>query len=63
MSDAPDLCPGCVYWPPNLPRGAYAPEDWRILQRLPCAFELDPGGDACRETRKTSCAVVRLDGG
>lgn len=55
-----ELCIGCVYFPPNLPRHAYAPEDWQMLQARSCSFDHRPGGDDCLGTRKTSCSIVDL---
>lgn len=57
-----ELCVGCVYYPPNLPRQAYAEEDWKILQARQCSFEYAVGSTDCRETRKTSCSLVDLRG-
>lgn len=55
-----DYCPGCVYYPPNLPRHAYADDDWAMLQALSCAFEHVPGDPDCQATRKTSCSLLDL---
>lgn len=57
---ADELCGGCVYWPPNLPRHAYAEDDWAMLQARPCAFEHVPGSTDCLANRKTSCSLVDL---
>lgn len=57
-----ELCFGCVYYPPNLPRQAYALEDWSMLQARQCAFEHAPGAADCLATRKTSCSLVDLGG-
>ncbi len=54
------LCPGCVYYPPNLPRHAYAEDDWAMLQARTCSFEHTPGSDDCLSSRKTSCSLVDL---
>ncbi len=60
-SDSPaELCAGCVYFPPNLPRHAYAQADWDMLQARDCSFAHQPGGDECLATRKTSCRLVDL---
>ena len=56
-----EFCFGCVYFPPNLPRQAYALEDWEILQAWQCSFEYTPGTGDCMATRKTSCSLVDLD--
>ncbi|MDP2194450.1 MAG: hypothetical protein Q8J72_00505 [Rhodocyclaceae bacterium] len=56
-----ELCLGCVYFPPNLPRQAYAQRDWDILQARSCSFEHLPGTADCLENRKTSCSLVDLD--
>lgn len=55
-----DLCLGCVYFPPNLPRQSYAEEDWQVLQARACAFEHLPGTAACLDWRKTRCDLVDL---
>jgi len=55
-----DLCAGCVYYPPNLPRQAYADDDWTMLQARTCAFEHEPGSPDCLASRKTSCSLVDL---
>ena len=56
-----DLCFGCVYFPPNLPSNAYAPEDWEMLQARQCSFEHQPGDADCLAARKTSCSLVDLE--
>ncbi|MDP3031285.1 MAG: hypothetical protein Q8N33_04325 [Rhodocyclaceae bacterium] len=56
-----ELCGGCVYFPPNLPRMAYAQQDWDLLQARSCSFEHLPGTADCQESRKTSCSLVDLD--
>ena len=56
-------CTGCVYYPPNLPETAYAPDDYRMLQARTCAFDFRPADSECAVTRKTSCALVDLQGG
>ena len=56
-----ELCFGCVYFPPNLPRHAYAQEDWEMLQARDCSFEYQPGGGGCLAARKTSCSIVDLN--
>ena len=53
-------CAGCVYYPPNLPRSAYAETDWLALQSQNCAYECTPGDTSCRTWRKTSCSLVDL---
>ena len=55
-----ELCFGCVYYPPNLPPKAYAPEDWGMLQARQCSFEHRPGDTECLTTRKTSCSLIDL---
>lgn len=57
-----EYCFGCVYFPPNLPRLAYAPEDWETLQARLCSFDCTPQDVECHATRKTSCSMVDLDG-
>lgn len=57
-----ELCIGCVYYPPNLPRQAYALEDWSMLQARQCSFEHVPGESDCLANRKTSCSLVDLGG-
>ena len=52
------LCGGCVYYPPNLPQGAYAAADWALLQALACSFDYRVDSPECRAVRKTSCALV-----
>ena len=59
-SEAPQHCLGCVYFPPNLPPGAYAAEDFRMLQDKACAYDFRPGDPGCEGTRKTSCSLVDL---
>lgn len=54
------LCAGCVYYPPNLPRHAYAAVDWQALQAMDCSYECRPGSEACLAARKTACALVDL---
>jgi len=49
-----------VYYPPNLPRHAYAQEDWDMLQARQCSFEHTPGAAECLVTRKTSCSLLDL---
>jgi hypothetical protein len=66
MSHASDPAPeehcfGCVYYPPNLPRHAYADADWAMLQARACAFEHVPGTSDCLASRKTSCSLVDLE--
>lgn len=56
--DTHELCFGCVYFPPNLPRQAYSDDDWTMLQAKQCSFDYSPDGDDCRQIRKTSCALV-----
>lgn len=55
-----ELCVGCVYFPPNLPRRSYAAEDWDMLQQRACSFEHVPGSAECMGSRKTSCSLVDL---
>lgn len=56
-----ELCLGCVYFPPNLPRQIYANEDWDMLQRRSCSFENHPGDEGCQAWRKTSCSLIDLN--
>ncbi len=56
-----EYCAGCVYYPPNLPRHAYAEADWDMLQARACSFEHVPGSPDCLACRKTSCSLVDLD--
>lgn len=56
-----EYCLGCVYFPPNLPRQAYALEDWETLQARQCSFDFLPEDVECQATRKTSCSLVDLD--
>lgn len=60
IADTGELCDGCVYYPPNLPRHAYAQEDWDMLQARQCSFEHTPGAAECLVTRKTSCSLLDL---
>ncbi len=60
IAEQNEYCLGCVYFPPNLPRQAYALEDWRILQARRCSFEYTPEDTECLATRKTSCGLVEL---
>ena len=55
------LCPGCVYYPPNLPAHAYAGEDWDALQAKTCAYDCVPGSSCCETYRKTSCSIVDME--
>lgn len=56
-----ELCFGCVYFPPNLPRQKYADEDWAMLQERACSFEHLPGDEGCKTSRNTSCSLVDLN--
>ena len=58
--DRNEHCLGCVFYPPNLPEHAYAPEDYRMLQAKRCSFDCRPADENCRATRKTSCSLVDL---
>ena len=58
-----DLCLGCVYHPPNLPRAAYPEADWQALQDKTCSYDFEPGDTGCEAFRKTECAIVDLGGG
>ncbi|PCJ88359.1 MAG: hypothetical protein COA54_03600 [Thiotrichaceae bacterium] len=58
--NVPELCVGCVYFPPNLPAHAYQAEDWKMLQEKSCSFEYLPDDEDCRTTRKTSCSIVDM---
>lgn len=60
-SNAAEYCFGCVYYPPNLPRHAYAEDDWAMLQARSCSFEHAPGTPECLASRKTSCSLVDLE--
>lgn len=60
IAEPHELCFGCVYFPPNLPRQMYADEDWDMLQERACSFENQPGDEGCQATRKTSCSLVDL---
>ena len=55
-------CIGCVYFPPNLPEGAYPADDYRMLQAKRCSFDYEPCDSNCAVTRKTSCSLVDLEG-
>ncbi len=55
-----ELCLGCVYYPPNLPKDRYPVEDWLELQEKSCSFDYQPGDPDCLLNRKTSCSVVDL---
>jgi hypothetical protein len=59
-AEPPELCAGCVYYPPNLPRQAYVEDDWAMLQSLHCSFTHVPGSDDCAGSRKTSCSLVDM---
>ncbi len=59
ISSDTDLCPGCVYYPPNLPAHAYAADDYAMLQSKTCCFDHSPGDTDCQAMRKTSCAIVK----
>lgn len=61
-AEASALCLSCVYYPPNLPRQAYDPNDWEFLQARQCSFDYPPGGTTCQQTRKTSCSLIDLRG-
>jgi len=58
IAETPELCAGCVYFPPNLLRRAYSREDWDLLQARRCSFEHEPGDAACLATRSTHCDVA-----
>lgn len=58
--ESSELCFGCVYFPPNLPRQRYAADDWDMLQQRSCSFEHRPGDAGCQASRKTSCSLVDL---
>ena len=58
--DINEHCLACVYYPPNLPEHAYAPEDYRMLGARHCSFDYQPADGDCRATRKTSCSLVDL---
>jgi hypothetical protein len=60
-TDPPELCWGCVYYPPNLPGHAYSEEDWAMLQSLHCSFNHVPASAECLTSRKTSCSLVDLE--
>ena len=60
-SDMNEHCMSCVYYPPNLPACAYSEEDHRMLREKNCSFDLRPGDEHCRATRKTSCSLLDLE--
>ena len=57
---ANEHCLSCVYYPPNLPPGAYPAEDYKMLQEKTCSFDFAPRDQNCTQTRKTSCSIVDL---
>lgn len=59
-AESDEVCIGCVYYPPNLPRQAYSVGDWEWLQARQCSFDSTPGDAECRALRKTSCSLVDL---
>ena len=65
MTSTPDTrsehCTGCVFYPPNLPAQAYPAEDYAMLMRKRCSFDFHPADEGCRQTRKTSCALLDLE--
>ena len=56
-----EMCLGCVYYPPNLPRHAYSDEDWSMLQSKHCSFDYRPDSKECLNSRKTSCSLLDLE--
>lgn len=56
-----ELCAGCVYHPPNLPRDAYPDADWAMLQARQCSFDFVAGSADCMASRKTSCSLVDIE--
>lgn len=56
-----ESCCNCVYYPPNLPPGAYPAQDYSMLQQKSCSFDFLPGDPDCATTRKTSCSLVDLE--
>ena len=60
-SDDNELCAGCVYHPPNLPRDAYPAADWAMLQTRQCSFDHVANSADCLATRKTSCSLVDME--
>lgn len=60
MADENELCGGCLYYPPNLPKNAYSVEDWAMLQARHCSFLHVPGSAECLDIRKTSCSLADL---
>ena len=61
LQTASRLCAACVFYPPNLPADAYAAEDYAMLIRKSCSFDLRPADEDCRQTRKTSCSLLDLE--
>ena len=61
LQDTHEHCIGCVYYPPNLPAGAYDEDDYRMLQLKSCSFDYQPCDSNCDMTRKTSCSLVDLE--
>lgn len=53
-------CCACVFYPPNLPAGAYAADDYKMLQEKNCSFDFEPADRDCVQTRKTSCSLLDL---
>ncbi len=56
-----DYCTMCVFYPSNLPAGAYSADDYRMLQAKSCCFDFEPGDRDCEQTRKTSCSLLDLE--
>lgn len=61
QQDNPQLCQGCVYYPPNLPRAYYTDDEWALLEGKTCSYDATPGDGMCEAMRKTSCSLVSLE--
>jgi len=59
-NNSDELCGGCIYYPPNLPREYYSPADWQALQAMECVHECLPASECCGAMRKTHCDLVDL---
>ncbi len=57
-----ELCQLCVYMPKNLPSSAYSAEDYEMLKGKDCAYDFSPASEECKQTRKTSCSIVDMEG-
>ncbi|WP_457599721.1 hypothetical protein [Hydrogenivirga sp.] len=56
------LCETCVYYVKNLPREAYPEEEWKLIEKLECSIDAEPGDKVCELFRKSSCSIVNLGG-